>query len=212
VEQLQALAAKIGKQHYRGSSTKVGKLYHNIPFEDYNTHRKGTEQRTDLIQNEMDIKGKRGLDIGCSVGGISFYLQQAGAIMRGVDYDPAVIDFAIAVATKYECAVDFVNKEIDAEFVSNLGIYDFIIWFDNWMWIEKQHGYTYACDLLAEIAAKTNILFFSTSQNDGQAKGKIKTADDVFKLLKRETGFFDIRNLGVVKDGWHKRSMFVCTR
>ena len=207
---LKELAKNIGSTHYPGSSTKQGRLYHDIPFEEFKVHRSETNKRANLIKAAIDIKGKRGLDVGCNVGGISFYLQQAGAIMTGIDYDPEAIVFAKEVAKKFDCPVHFVCREITAEAFN--ARWDFIVWFDNWMWIEKQNGFDQACDLLALASESAPVMFFSTSQNDGQAKNQIKTKEDVYELLKRETCYTNIQNLGTVNDKWHQRSIFFCRR
>jgi len=208
------LSQLIGISKMPGSSTKVGKLYHDIPFEDYSVHRKGTAERIKMILAAYSVAGKKGLDLGCSVGGISFYLQETGAEMTGIDYDSAVINFAKAVAVKYKCPVSFICSEINQQFIDTLkkDSFDFAIWLDNWMWIEKAYGWNTACLFLGQVSLQIPTLFFSTSQNDGKAKNKIKTAKDVETLLRNNTHYTKIKNLGAVNDNWHKRSIFICER
>jgi len=211
-KKLRELAEQIGIQHKPGSTTKPGKLYHDIPFDKFSTHREGTEKRAQLILDNYSVSNKAGLDLGCSVGGMSFYLTLAGATMTGVDYDPAVIEFAKAAASEYNCPVDFKRKSITAHLIKEMPKYDFIIWLDQWMWIVKDQGWKAATELLKQVSRKAPIMFFSTSQNDGQAKNQIKSANDGSALLKQHTIYTNIQNLGVVDDNWHKRSTFICSR
>ena len=211
-DQCTDLIKQIGVKRYPGSSTKKGKIYHSLPFGSWNTHRRGTSCRADLIKNTFPVMGKTGLDLGCSAGGLSFYLQLAGATMVAIDYDPAVIAFARGIASEYNCPVHFICDKINVGLLAVLKRFDFVIWFDSWMWIEKQLGMKEAKKCLSIISEKTNVLFFSTSQNDGKARNEIKTPADVEQLLKETTTFTTIRNLGTVEDNWHKRSIFFASR
>ena len=211
-KKLKLLAEQIGVHHKPGSTTKPGKLYHDIPFERFSTHRKGTEKRAQLILDNYSVSNRAGLDLGCSVGGMSFHMVLAGARMTGVDYDPAVIEFAKQTSFEYNCLVSFKCQAITSAFIKSLPNYDFIIWFDQWMWLVKEQGWKAATALLKQVSRKAPVMFFSTSQNDGQARNQIQTADDAMNLLKQHTVYSNIKNLGVVDDNWHKRSMFVCTR
>ena len=209
---LDLLIKKVGKTRILGSSTKVGRLYHDLPFgPDIKVHRSGTELRAKLITDNYDVKRKFGLDLGCSVGGITFRLQLAGAYMMGVDYDPQ----ALAVANYFENQVGtgatFVNEDIALSLLRDLHEVDFIVWLDQWMWFHKEHGRVLAEKALSVIYNKCDVLFFSTSQGDGQAKNFVRTPADVEQLLKDNTEF-KVANLGTVQDNWHRRSTFMCTK
>ena len=206
------LIGEIGTKKIGGSSTKPGCLYHDLPFFTTKTHRKNTELRVQKILDVYDIKGKKGLDIGCSVGGISFRLQKAGAEMTGIDYDVSVMKLATTIEEKYQTGAKFIRCDFSFSLACNLVFHDFIIWFDHWMWLAKQKGEYEAIKVLKEVATKTNNLFFSTSQGDGQAKNRLfSTEGDVIELLKHSTDYI-IVNLGTVNDKWHRRNIFWCHR
>jgi len=206
------LLSKIGINKIEGSSTKQGCLYHELPFfTSIPTHRKSSKLRADLIKNNLEITDKTGLDLGCSVGGITFELQLAGAKMVGIDYDPNVITLAKEVEKYYNTGALFQHEPITFSLIFDLQEFDFIVWLNQWMWLAKQEGEDVARQILYTASKKTEMLFFSTSENDGQAKiESIKNSKDVYKLLSRTTRFQDIESLGVIKDGKHKRTMFKC--
>jgi len=209
---LEKLISRIGVEKKEGSSLDPGKLYHDIPFMSLPSHRKNTHLRVDRILAEFDVKGKKGLDLGCSAGGVTFRLQSAGAAMTGIDYDEAVIDFANAIEGKFKTGAHFICATIDKDLVSGLERYDFIVWFDQWMWLLKQAGKEAACEAISIVSQKTDCLFFSTTQGDAMAKSDgISSKDDVFKILKDNTDYH-IDDLGTVKDGWYPRNIFRCYR
>jgi len=211
-DELKKSIGKIGVSKYGGSSTKPGYLYHDLPFFKTKTHRKGSELRVKKILSVYDVEGRSGLDIGCSVGGISFRLQNAGAKMVAVDYDPEVIQLAKEVEKQQNTGVVFQRNRVDQTFIRTLPVYDFIVWFEQWMWLVKQRGEDEAIKILKVVSNKTNNLFFSTSQGDGKAKSKmIKSEKDVEVLLRAHTDYL-VTNLGTVDDNWHKRSLFWCCR
>jgi len=211
LENLKSLASKIGVEKVGGSSLDPGKLYHDIPFMSFPSHRKNTQLRTDRLLKEFDVKGKKGLDLGCSAGGVTFRLQSAGANMTGIDYDKAVIDFANAIEGHFKTGARFTCAIIDKELISGLERYDFIVWFDQWMWLLKQADKD-AYEAISIVSQKTDCLFFSTTQGDAMAKSaNISSKDDVFKILKDNTDY-QIDDLGTVKDGWYSRNIFRCHR
>ena len=208
---LKELASKIGVEKIGGSSLDQGKLYHDIPFMSLPSHRKNTRLRVDRILMEIDVKGKKGLDLGCSVGGITFRLQAAGASMTGIDYDKAMINLATAIGNKFKTSAKFVHSIINKELISGLEQYGFIVWFDQWMWLLKQAGED-AYECISIVSQKTNCLFFSTTQGDAMAKSaNISSSQDVFNILKDNTDY-QIDDLGTVKDGWYPRNIFRCYR
>ena len=209
---LRELISNVGKNRIEGSSTKQGYLYHELPFfNSLPTHRKSSKLRADLIKSNLIITDKTGLDLGCSVGGITFELQLAGAKMVGIDYDTDAINLAKEVEKYYNTGAIFTYQPITFQLVFGLQQFDFIVWLNQWMWLAKQEGEDIARQILYTASKKTEVLFFSTSENDGQAKlESVKNPKDVYKLLSRTTRFKNIENLGIIKDGKHKRTMFKC--
>jgi len=209
---IENLISKIGIKKKGGSSLDPGKLYHDIPFMSLPSHRKNTQLRVDKILTKIDVKGKKGLDLGCSVGGVAFRLQSAGAQMMGIDYDEDSINFANAIRDHFKTKVNFICATINKKLVFNLEQYDFIIWFDQWMWLLKQVGKKDAYEAISIISQKTNCLFFSTTQGDAMAKSdSIASKEDVMDILKSNTDY-QIEDLGTVKDGWYPRNIFRCYR
>jgi len=212
MEHLKQLASKIGIEKKGGSSLDPGKLYHDIPFMALPSHRKNTQLRVDGILVNLDVKGKKGLDLGCSAGGVTFRLQSVGAAMTGIDYDEAMINLACGIEGKFKTGARFICATINKDLLSGLERYDFIVWFDQWMWLLKQAGKETACEALSIVSQKTDCLFFSTTQGDAMAKSAdISSKDDVFKILKDNTDY-QIDDLGTVKDGWYPRNIFRCHR
>jgi SAM-dependent methyltransferase len=207
---IKELLNDIGKEYIGGSSAK-GKIYHDIPFDDFPCHRKNTQMRVDLILKNYNVKGKKGIDLGCNAGGFTFRLQQAGARMLGIDYDTKTYAFAQAIENKYKTGAEFQCQYINMVFANEMKKYDFCIWFDCFMWVIKSEGIFEAKKILNKISEKCDVMFFSTSQDNGLARNEIKTEIDVANLLKINTRYKRIFNFGVVNDGWHKRTIFKCS-
>ena len=206
------LISKIGVTNPGGSSLTPGKLYHDNPFVKAPSFRGNTQLRVDKILKAFDVRNKKGLDLGCAAGGITFRLQTAGAKMDGFDYDEANINFLNAMEDQHKTCAKFYHKVINNELLYGLPEFDFIVWFDQWMWLLKQVGFNDACEALSIVSDKTNCLFFSTDQNQAMARNeKISSSDDVFKLLMDNTDF-QVDDLGTVNDGWFPRNIFRCYR
>lgn len=204
------LAAKIGIEKIGGSSLDPGKLYHDIPFLSFQSHRRNTQLRVNRLLAEFDVKGKKGLDLGCSVGGVTFRLQASGAQMMGIDYDRDSINFANAVENQFRTGAKFIWANIDKKLISDLEWHNFIVWLDQWMWLLKQLGKADAYEAISIISQKTNCLFFSTTQGDAMAKSDgITSKEDVFDILKNNTDY-QIDDLGIPGDGWFPRNIFRC--
>ena len=143
------LISKIGINKIEGSSTKQGCLYHELPFfSNIPTHRKSSKLRADIIKNNLTITDKTGLDLGCSVGGITFELQLAGANMVGIDYDPNAINLAKEIEKYYNTGALFRYQLITYSLIFGLQEFDFIVWLNQWMWLAKQEGEDVARQIL----------------------------------------------------------------
>ena len=97
--------AKIKGRPYGGSSRRVGKLYHELPFEgmeNFPRHRGATRERIDnIVKVVRGVKGLTVLDLGCSVGGLSLGMLENGAdFVMGIDHDPESIMVAREAAKK----------------------------------------------------------------------------------------------------------------
>jgi len=206
---------EIKGRKYTGSNTRDAKLYHELPFEEFkhfNRHRGGTQERIDNIIRLVNVKDKTILDLGCSVGGLSFGMAQKGAkYVTGIDYDTESIGVANAVKEHYKIEnIDFLNDELTIERIRELPKVDIVIWMSQWMWIVKQKGMDYAKDLLFEVSAKADIMVFESAANDGMARIKGATQDDIEKWLFENTCYEKITRYGST-GGWMNRSIFLCT-
>lgn len=194
------------------------KLYHELPFEGYdNFHRKGTVQRAEHIAGALGgVEGKRGLDIGCAEGGISFVLQSKGASMIGVDNDKRALDLAISLEAKHRVGVRFVNMTVPSDDFSEMlaAGFDFIVWLANFMWIVHQNDYETALSVMDEVSKATDHLIFETAQtkSDGVAgpSQPFNSVNDVEAML---LDFYpNVTNTGVPVQGWNNRSVFYAWR
>ena len=207
---------QIKGRSYAGSSTKDGKLYHDLPFEgmeNFVSHRGRTRQRIEHISSLVDVKDKRILDIGCSVGGLTLGIAEKGAMMAvGVDYDPQSINIANNARKLLKMANSrFYCQETTLEWMKSIKKFDIVVWMSHWMWMVKEYGMDIAKQMLFEISKKTDILIFESASDDGMARIKGSTQDDIEKWLFENTVFRNIKRVQSV-GGWLHRDVFVCTR
>lgn len=210
------LVKEIKGRSYAGSSTRDGKLYHDLPFpglEKYSSHRSRTKQRIDHICKLVDVKDKKILDIGCSVGGLTLGMAQNGAKLAiGVDYDQQSINVAKR-AKKLIGALNssFYCEETDLAWTKRINKFNIIIWMSHWMWMVKEYGMEIAKQMLFEVSRKTDVMIFESASDDGMARIKGSTQDDIEKWLFENTAFRSIKRVSSV-GGWLHRDIFVCTR
>lgn len=197
---------------FPGSSVHDNWTYHDLPFGvPFKSHRHKTQKRVDQILAHYSVRGKQGLDLGCSVGGLTFRLQQAGANMLGVDYDQQSIDVANELEAEHQTGAAFLCIDILPHWVMGLTVdQDFVIFLDTWMWVAQAAGVDFAKNVLKIISHKVDMLFFSTSQGISMAKSHIKCAAHVQELLE-ETTDYKVEAIGTVIDGWYPRVMFKCS-
>jgi SAM-dependent methyltransferase len=207
----------LGHKWHEGSSAKKNWGYHNLPFAEYAdapTHRKGTIERIQHARGLLRPDGKRGLDIGCSVGGMTFGMQMLGAEMTGVDYDPNAIRVAKEVEEEQGTGAKFMEMSVPSDaFHTTLNEkWDFVIWLSNFMWVVKQQGYDNSFKLLKEVADNAPVLLFETAQHpkDGGA-GKFcpfNGSEDVRAMLSKV--YSNVADVGVPSRGWGNRTVFYC--
>lgn len=197
----------VGLKKYDGSSVTEGTTYQNIPSRpDIPFHRGRSEQRAERICELVDVKGKRVLDLGCSVGTMSNVLNKNGAHVIGVDHD----DESIILGRSVYPDVHFEKKTIDMGLLDYMNDFDIVIWTSQFMWMAKQHGMDTALEFLWKLSTKCDVLVFeSAGVNDGDAPTNIRQ-EEYFKLLCKNTCFQDITDHGPWNDGWTPRNVFVC--
>lgn len=200
-----------------GGSLADGVAYHDIPGVPGSTYRSSSQARADQIVEYIDVAGLFGVDLGCSVGGVSFGLVHHGATMFGFDHD----DTAVSVANEHARRNDLDAYFVTVDLASDVGWsqvfeyrYDFAIWLANWMWVAKAAGEKVARSRLLDLSRRVPVLAFETAQAGGSMAGTfgIKTDEDVIELLEDCTTYTEIRRVGPVVDRWHSRSLFIARR
>jgi SAM-dependent methyltransferase len=199
-----------------GGSLQPGKAYHDIPGLEGPTYRSGSQQRADQIAAAIDVKGKRGIDLGCSVGGVSFGLATHGAYMTGIDYDTSSISVAEQVALERSATCAFGVADLTEDHVWDwitAGQYDFAVWLSNWMWLARQAGHDVARRRLQQLSESVPVLVFETSQGpgDGMAGSPLVVGPEGVKtLLETSTAYTTVEPAGKGPAWCGNRTVFVC--
>jgi 2-polyprenyl-3-methyl-5-hydroxy-6-metoxy-1,4-benzoquinol methylase len=91
--------------------------YTPLPWKElrFQHHRQATDRLQHLI-GRTAIKEKKGIDLGCNVGGLTFQLQMMGAEMCGVDIDQQSIDVAKSCEHLYLTGAKFRCDELGPDF------------------------------------------------------------------------------------------------
>ena len=209
--------AKLGAKRMAGSNTHPGKMYHDVPFTlEHTSHRKHTGKRAAAMKVVYDFKDKSGLDLGSSVGGISFWLNRFGATMRGVERDPQAVRVANALKDYYAIEnVGFTCGQINV-FLELAPRYDFVCYLSTFMWLLKDEGLEAAKESLRKIGKITDTLFFETSQGDAMAGGAVikaglKDKAKMDALVMECTGMTKMKGLFIDK-GWNNRRLVMFAR
>lgn len=216
IDKIKDAAMRLAEDRCDGSSVSRGMLYHDLPFAELAgmaAHRKGNRRRFRLMAARYDFKGKSGVDLGCSVGGLSFRLALAGAKVVGVDYDHAAIVVADAVREWRLGVGDTVagNTSFTCKDITEFSVpeCDFCIWLSAFMWVWKLHGRDIAFAKLAEVSQRCGVLFFDTASGAGDGM-----AGDVVDMAPEQilacSGYANIANLGIPRGKWFRRPMFMC--
>lgn len=201
----------------RSASLEPGRAYHDIPGVKGPTHRGGSAKRAEQINSVYNVDKKTGFDFGCSVGGVSFGLAQLGATMHGFDTDESSIQVGQQHAKESNASVILAYADLsDKATVDSIlvpGMYDFGIWLANWMWIAADSGVDYAKKMLKQVSETVPVLFFETAQAGGSQAGNhgMNTPADVERLLRENTVYNKVQDLGPSADGWMARNTFMCS-
>jgi len=207
---LKELIAKLGKIKFAGSNTQDGRAYHTFDGAEVHGQAGNVSQRVCLILNNYQPFSKKGIDLGCSIGGITLSMARAGAVMTGIDYDFQSIDVAMAYADEFNQIINYKIEDIDLKLIKEIN-QDFVIWFSHWMWFCKQHGFETGLDALYELGKKEITVFFETSLGEGMA-GNVMKANNMSetKLVNiLNNCFHRVRKIGV-DEYWRKRPIFKC--
>lgn len=209
--------AALGTKRIPGSTTRPGWLYHDVPFNiEQTTHRKRTGKRAEAMNKVYDFNGKIGLDLGSSVGGISFWLNRFGAAMIGIERDPQALHVANALKAYY--AIDdvmFLHGKVN-EILEEPRRYDFVCYLSTFMWVLKDEGLNAAKESLERIGETTDTLFFETSHGDAMAGGAVIKAglndkDKMNRFVTKCTGLKNMKEIFIDKR-WNNRRLVMFTR
>lgn len=196
-------------------------VYHDLPFgipEVPTPLRKDNERRTALLLDAYSFEGKRGLDLGCCLGGLTFSLEQAGADIVGVDADPAAIEVACMVGEYYQSSATFVKSSIADFLVSAIEeeeCFDFCLHCSVFMWVVYFSGLEKALEDIRNLSRLTDVLFFEVSVGDGMAgeamvQNGLHNIDLVIKCIEEASTFRLTKVLG--KSGWGHRDILMFQR
>jgi 2-polyprenyl-3-methyl-5-hydroxy-6-metoxy-1,4-benzoquinol methylase len=203
--------------NYEGSGR--GNLYQEIPFKEFTSFDLELKdiQRTDNFLHlkffeDIDLKGKNVLDIGCNIGYFCFKLADQGAICYGIDHDPDSIELA-NLFKKYKNYdnVHFFKSKFNKNFVEkilekNLK-FDIIIFFSVIHWLMNDfHSISHIIDLFRKLLNKTQIFFYEPSSTSEAYYPELLKKDNIINFFKR-IGYDEYKKVGshIVSWGGFKR-------
>lgn len=201
IESIRQKIKDLNKRRYYNTACPVGVAYHELPFREFKgpVYRKDLKARVDLITEHLPIRGLKGIDIGCAIGGVSFELARRGASMFGTDFNPDEISIAQSLEDVYRTGCLFQCEE-SMETIRRSSLmmnFDFAVWFSQWMWLVKLHGIEKGMEALFLVSKSVKYLFFETSIGDAGAgdvmqEHGITTPEAVYKLLRSNTIYSSI--------------------
>ena len=220
----------------------IGKLqnrnqYHELPFKiPQKVSRIGLAQRVEMLDEVYDfnhaivkngkrvLKGKKGIDLGCNIGGLTFSLAMKGAEMTGVDLDQKFIDVANACEEYYRLNTKFITSEIsDYVLNSKFGLtdyYDFCVFLATWHWVVKMKGNDVGIAVLDRISKACDVMFFEINfGHEDELVGTEETMKDLGlinekalrEFIVKHTDYKEVKNIGTCV-GWNNRPTFMCTK
>jgi O-antigen chain-terminating methyltransferase len=135
---------------------------YNCPVESFDLKRDCID-RCKTIEEALDDYGPkfRGIDLGCSLGYISFYFAERGAMIDAYDYDTKVAATAKRVQEFNRIPVNFRVGTLDKEFVNKIpdNTYNVAFILSVLHHVGNINGFTYVQQLLCELTNKIPIVF-----------------------------------------------------
>lgn len=186
-----------------GSSGK-GRIYHEIPFEGYEdvtVAREENEKRFQQLINSYDFRGKKVLDIGCSIGYYSFKLASQGAECWGIDADGNSIFVANSLKEIHKVDnVHFTNGFLTNSTIDKLleesGGFDVILLFSVIHWLLKANrNEENVIKLLQRLIKDKQVIFYEPSISGKAYYPNTLKKECVGSFLKR-VGYNKIKLLG----------------
>lgn len=216
--QIYQAASKLGVHRPVGLTHRKGVLYHEVPFPGLRLEysRSDLKERLQILSTELEVKGCIGLDLGCAVGGLTFSLQLSGAIMKGVERDPACVGLARALESRFRTGAEFVQADV-VEFVSASGQseYDFVCMFSAFNWIIEGMDGDSTKKFLTKLGGLSRT-FVMDSALGGKGQKNLTaigiTDEDSFKeVVASGLGSTRVRQIGTNRE-WYDRGLYVFER
>lgn len=150
------------------------------------------EDRCRVIERILSpLPGKRILDIGSSLGYVSYYLSDRGAFVNGWEYNPKNTEVAKLIGEINGVEVDFFTKEFDLESVKKISSTDFdaVIILSVLHHTNMFKGLDYTQKLMKELIDKIPVVVVELAKKGEDKKLKWdkhqpKNELDVFALVK----------------------------
>lgn len=208
----------VGVGEYKdGSSTSKGKAYHIIdipPFDKQIPYVKDMcVSEYQRIKENMPIKPKSFIDIGCANGYFTFNLLRDYNIDSACVFeaDPAVREFIKIIKTIYNLK----ELKISGKFNHKKSFdkkYDITIWLNSHMWVYKQLGRDKTLKSVQNVINHSKYMFFQTAGGYSKSKYKVeeyKSKEDVRDMLL-DAGAVSVDFIGSsVGVHWKPRDMFL---
>ena len=207
--------------HKAISKLPKGKQYHELPFEfKQKADRRFLKERIELLESVYNFEGKKGLDLGCNIGGISFSLAIKGAKVTGVDNSKQSLAVANACEKYFDLGTKFVEADITDYCLNNKKEYDFCIFLATWHWIVAKDGLKKATEVLNKVSKDCEVMFIET--NFGHEEGLVGSEEvmsnagiidekKLIEFIKKNTEYNKVENVGKCI-GWGRRSTYFCSK
>ncbi len=153
-------------------------------------------------------KEKTCLDIGCNVGWFSFYLEDMGFKVTGIDADKDMVEFATMLAQKERTKPTFRVAEITPEYAESMPSYDIILALSALHWslikppdgssqISIGEGTEYFLALLGAVCSKVTQTFFFEFPPYAYSALKIHTTVGFINIVEDIGKFKNVDIIGV---------------
>ena len=201
IETAKKLFEKIGIGEYKdGSSSSPGRAYHIVDIPEFRNipySKDACIKEYSIIKNNLQIKPKSFIDIGCADGYFTFNLLRDFNIKyaKAFERDILPLEFLKYIKLIYRLnEVEFTDTVDDNSIIDKV---DIAIFLNSHMWIYKQLGKERTLKVVRNIISKTKYMFFQTAA--GYSKGRYrveeyKTKLDIKQMLY-DAGAKDVKHI-----------------
>jgi len=198
-----------------------GMQYHELPFEfKQKADRRFLKERIEMFESVYDFKGKKGIDLGCNIGGITFSLAIKGAKVLGLDNGKHFLDVANACEKYYNLGTEFVKADITDYCLNNKKHYDFCVFVATWHWVLVKDGLKKATEVLKKISEDCDVMFFETNfgheigltgSENAMSDVGLDSPEKLIEFIKKNTEYTKVENIGKCI-GWGRRISWLCSK